>query len=323
MTKGVTRIGYHCSHEQHAPSALVEHARAAERAGFTSAMCSDHLMPWLPEQGQSGFTWSWLGAALQATQLSFGTVTAPGQRYHPVMIAHAIATLAEMFPARVWVAMGTGEALNEHVTDDAWIPKPQRRQRLRECVDITRALLAGETVTHRGLVRVRDAKLYSRPATMPPLFGAALTVETARWAAEWADGLITISAKPDKLRPIIEAFREVAGVKPVLVQNALAYAATQGEADAIAMAWRQAAVGDSDTKADLEMPDQFAKRCEALSVDKVRESVRTSSSAQQHVDWIAGDFECGADRVMLHHVGATTDLQHMFLSELAPQLLRL
>lgn len=280
-------------------------------------------MPWLPDQGQSGFTWSWLGAALQATQLSFGTVTAPGQRYHPVMIAHAIGTLAEMFPSRFWVAMGTGEALNEHVTDDPWPPKPQRRQRLRECVDIIRALLAGESVTHRGLVRVRDARVYSRPAQMPPFFGAALTIETARWAGEWADGLITVAASPDKLRPIIDAYREIAGKKPVYVQAAIAYGATQGDADRVAMAWRNAASGDSDTKADVETPEQFAKRCEGLAIDKVRQGVRSSASAQQHVDWIAGDFECGADRVMVHHVGASTDLQHMFLRDLAPQLLRL
>jgi G6PDH family F420-dependent oxidoreductase len=285
-------------------------------------MCSDHLMPWLPDQGHSGFTWSWLGSALQATQLSLGTVTAPGQRYHPVMTAHAIATLAEMYPARIWVALGTGEALNEHVTDDPWPPKPARRERLRECVDIMRALFAGETVTHRGHVRVREAKLYTRPVQMPQLFGAALTVETARWVAQWADGLITIAAEPAKLRPIIEAFREKSD-KPVYVQSALAYAPTERDAEQQALAWRHSAVGNSDTKADLETPEQFAAQCEAMTIDKLRTAVRISASRQQHVDWTAGDFEVGADQVFVHHVGPSSDLQHMFFRDLAPDLLRL
>jgi alkanesulfonate monooxygenase SsuD/methylene tetrahydromethanopterin reductase-like flavin-dependent oxidoreductase (luciferase family) len=157
---------------------------------------------------------------------------------------------------------------------------------------------------------------------MPQLFGAALTVETARWAGEWADGLITIAAEPAKLRPIIEAFRERSD-KPVYVQAAIAYAHDERDAEQQAMGWRHAAVGNSDTKADLETPEQFAARCEAMTVDKLRTAVRISASRQQHVDWIAGDFEVGAQQVFVHHVGPSSERQHMFLRELAPALLRL
>ena len=87
-------------------------------------MCSDHLAPWSVNQGQSGHAWTWLGAALQATSMSFGVVTAPGQRYHPVVHTQAIATLGELFPGRFWAALGTGEALNEHVTGSRWPDKP-------------------------------------------------------------------------------------------------------------------------------------------------------------------------------------------------------
>ena len=91
-------IGLHASHELYPPSELLDLVRIAQAAGFEAAMCSDHFHPWTPRQGQSGFTWSWLGAALEATHLSFGTVCAPGQRYHPAIIAQAAATLAEMYP---------------------------------------------------------------------------------------------------------------------------------------------------------------------------------------------------------------------------------
>lgn len=103
-------LGIHFSHELFAPSKLLRMAREAEQVGFTHACCSDHFHPWSEQQGQSGFAWSWLGAAMQATKMSFGVVNAPGQRYHPAIIAQAAATLAEMFPGRFWMAVGSGES---------------------------------------------------------------------------------------------------------------------------------------------------------------------------------------------------------------------
>lgn len=118
-------IGYHASHEQWRPSELLRFVRAAEEAGFAAAMCSDHFHPWSERQGQSGFAWSWLGAAMGATSLGhFGLVNAPGQRYHPAIIAQAAATLDELFPGRLWVAMGSGQALNEHITGGAGPARP-------------------------------------------------------------------------------------------------------------------------------------------------------------------------------------------------------
>ena len=98
------------------------------------------------------------GAALATTSLPFGVVNAPGQRYHPAIIAQASATLAAMFPGRFWVALGSGEAVNEHITGDRWPPKPERQARLLECVEVIRALHAGEEVTHHGLVHVDRAR---------------------------------------------------------------------------------------------------------------------------------------------------------------------
>ena len=111
-------IGYHCSHEQFSPSELLSLVSLAQRAGFRAAMCSDHFNPWSERQGQSGFAWSWLGAAMHACPLPFGVVNAPGQRYHPAIVAQAAATLAEMFPDRFWIALGSGQLLNEHITAD-------------------------------------------------------------------------------------------------------------------------------------------------------------------------------------------------------------
>ena len=204
-------FGFHCSHEQIHPRALLAAVQHAEEAGFDAAMCSDHFSPWSSRQGQSAFAWSWLGAALQATSLPFGVVNAPGQRYHPAIIAQAIATLGAMFPGRFWVALGTGEATNEHITGERWPRKDVRNARLRECVDVIRALLRGEEVSHDGLVTVDRARLWTLPDTPPLLVGAAVSEATAAWCAEWADGLVTVNAPVETLRRMIDAYRDAGG----------------------------------------------------------------------------------------------------------------
>lgn len=110
----MVKIGYHASHEQFKPSELLKYVQMAEQAGFTLALSCDHFHPWSEQQGQSGFAWSWLGAAMQATPtVSYRVVCAAGQRYHPAIIAQAAATLAEMFPNRFWLTVGSsGQALN-------------------------------------------------------------------------------------------------------------------------------------------------------------------------------------------------------------------
>ena len=164
----MTILGFHASHEQLPPSRLLDAVKHAEQAGFDAAMCSDHLEPWSVRQGHSGYAWSWLAAALEATKLSLGVVTAPGQRYHPAIQAQKIATLAEMYPRRFWAAIGSGEAINEHVTGDPWPEKEERDARLVETIDVMRRLLRGED----GLGR-RARPCRPRPHLEPPRRPAA------------------------------------------------------------------------------------------------------------------------------------------------------
>jgi probable non-F420 flavinoid oxidoreductase len=296
-------IGFHCSHEQLPPSQLLAAVRRAEQAGFAAAMCSDHFHPWSERQGQSGFAWSWLGAALESTRLSFGTVCAPGQRYHPAVIAQAAATLAEMYPDRFWVALGSGEALNESITGERWPEKRQRNARLKEAVDIIRALWAGETVNHDGLIRVREARLYTRPKRPPLVIGPALTPETARWLGGWADGLITVAAPRDDLRKLVDAFRAGGGEgKPIYLQVALAFAPTDDEAIAVAHTqWRQAAL-DSRTLADTPTPQAFDAAAFAIGPAEVAARLRVSSDLSRHRDWLLEDAELGFETIYLHDV---------------------
>ena len=297
------RIGYHASHEQHSPRDLLDFVKAAEKAGFTAAMCSDHFYPWSEKQGQSGYAWSWLGAAMQATELPTGVVCAPGQRYHPAIIAQAAATLQVMFPDRLWVAIGSGQALNEHITGERWPSKQERNERLTECAQVIKALWAGETVNHRGHVTVEDARLYTRPERPPLLVGAAITPETAGLVGRWADALITVAQDDATLARVVAAFRESAGSdKPCILQVHLAYAETDDEArDAAWQQWRQN-VHPSAVLTEVRSVTQMASLGESVRREDMDKAVRISSSVQRHVDWIGHDLE-RFDAVYLHEAG--------------------
>jgi len=297
------KIGFHASHEQFTPSALLELTAAAEAAGFQAAMCSDHFHPWSEAQGQSGFAWSWLGAALQATTLPFGVVCAPGQRYQPAIIAQAAATLAEMFPARFWIATGSGQLLNEGITGERWPPKEERNQRLHESVDIMRALWEGQTVTHDGYSRVEGAKLYTRPANPPLVMGAAITPETAQWVGEWADGLITVSKPKEELRKVVEAFHRGGGEgKPMFLKVQLSYALTDEEAAQGAWEQWRTNIFDSVLLSDLRSPEQFDVAARFVTPENMHGHVRISRDTARHIEWLRQDLELGFDHIYLHNV---------------------
>jgi probable non-F420 flavinoid oxidoreductase len=299
----VTLIGYHASHEQHSPSALLAATRAAADAGFGAISSSDHLSPWSRAQGESGFAWSWLGAAMQVVPLPFGIVNAPGQRYHPVIIAQAIATLTEMYPDRLWVALGSGEASNEHVTGDPWPPKADRNARVAECAGVIRDLLRGDEVSMNGHVRVDRARLWTLPSSPPQLIGAALSEATAAWCGGWADGLITVHMPPHRLRRVIDAFRSGGGEgKPVRVQVKVAWAPTEDEALAGAYEQWRTNVFDSVLMADLETVEQFEAAAVHVRPDDVRAGVLVSADPKQHAAWLNETLDVGVDDLFVHQV---------------------
>jgi coenzyme F420-dependent glucose-6-phosphate dehydrogenase len=315
-------IGFHASHEQFRPDRLLRLVQAAEAAGFDAAMCSDHWGPWSEEQGESGFAWSWLGAALATTSLPFGVVNAPGQRYHPAIIAQAAATLNVMFPDRFWIAIGSGQLLNEHITGDRWPTKPERNERLREAADIMRLLWAGETVSHAGHVTVSEAKLWTRPERPPMLVGAAVTPPTAAWVAEWADALITVVQADEQLDAVVEAFRSNGGEgKPMYLQVHVAYAPSEAEArDAAFAQWRQNTLPNS-VATELAHPAQISAAATHVTPEDLDGAVRISSDLGRHVEWLRGDLERGFDGLYLHEVGPEQErFVETFGREVLPRL---
>ncbi len=314
----MTILGFHASHEQLPPSRLLDAVKHAEQAGFDAAMCSDHLEPWSVRQGHSGYAWSWLGSALEATQFTLGVVTAPGQRYHPAIQAQKMATLAEMYPRRFWAAIGSGEAINEHVTGDPWPEKEERDERLRQTIDVMRRLLRGEEVSTDGLIRVDRARVWSLPESPPPLLAAAVSTETARDAAAWADGVITVDQPRAQLREFMDAYRDASGRGPIAVQVHLSWAPTDEEALAIAHdQWRQSLV-PSHLAWELDSPEAFDARTADATPEQVAKTLVVSSDPSRHLDHLTGIAELGVDRIYLHHVGTE---QHRFIDTFGERVL--
>jgi probable non-F420 flavinoid oxidoreductase len=314
----MTRIGFHASHEQVAPDRLLHDVRHAERAGFQMAMCSDHLAPWSARQGHSGYTWAWLGAALATTSLELGCVSAPGQRYHPAVMAQKIATLGLMFPGRFWTALGSGEAMNEHVTMDRWPDKETRTRRLEECVQVIRRLLAGEEVSHDGLVKVDRARVWDRPAEPPRLVGPAVSVASARRVAAWADGMVTLNQPHGTLRELVAAYRDAGGRGPLALQVHLSWAPTAEEARQVAHEQWRTNVFSGTVPWDVETTEAFDALGEHVGHDSVAAAVRISHEPAQHVEWLAEYAALGFDDLYLHHVGQE---QERFLDTFAEHVL--
>ena len=299
-------FGFHASHEQFSPKELFDCVRAAEQAGFAGVMSSDHITPWSEQQGQSGFAWSWLGAAMQATTLPFGIITVPsGWRYHPAIVAQAGATLAQMFPGRLpWMALGSGQALNEHVVGRRWPEKGERNARLGAAVEIIRALWAGATVTRRRPIPIEEAKLYTLPKTLPQLIGAALSPATAEWAAGWADGLITINQPRDQLRRIIDAFRRGGGEdKPLFLQVHVSFAGSETEARRNAYdQWRSNAISASVAET-LRTPQELSGVTKTVRPEDLDEHVRISADLGRQIEWLEEDAAMGFREIYVHNVG--------------------
>ena len=207
----MTKIGYACKLEQFHPTDLLDWAELAEGSGFEAGFqVSEHFHPWTPEQGQSAFAWSFMGALGQRTSLPFGTaVTCPGFRYHPAVIAHAAATLGAMYPGRFWLGLGAGEALNEHVIGGAWPEIGIRSAMMFEAIEVITKLFTGKVVKHDGeYFTLESARLYTRPEQPVPIYVATAGPVNAKRTGRYADGIITVGAADDKIAMLWDKFRE-------------------------------------------------------------------------------------------------------------------
>ncbi len=299
----MVELGYTLSSEEHGPTRLVENARHAEEVGFDFVSISDHFHPWVSQQGESPFVWSTLGGiATMTDRIDVGVgVTCPTMRIHPINVAHAVATVDEMFDDRFFFGVGTGENLNEHVTGDRWPEHDVRLEMLDEAMEVMDALWTGETTSHHGThYTVENARLYTVPDERPTVIGSAFGPQTAEWVADRTDGLWCSGPKGD----IVDAYKAAGGEGPTYTQLHVCYADSEEAAIDTVREWWPNGSLPGELAQVLPTPAHFEQAAQMVDREDIAESgTTTSPDPQAHIDSIQTAIDAGYEHVYVHQIG--------------------
>lgn len=326
------RFGYKASAEQFGPDRLADFAVLAEEVGFDSVFISDHFQPWMHDGGHAPAALPWLGAVgARTSRVILGTsVLTPTFRYHPAVVAQAFATLGVMFPGRIVLGVGTGEALNEVTLGLDWPDPPERFQRLKESITLIEKLWAGERVTYEGTFwQVTDATVYDRPATPVPIYIGAAGPAATKLAGRIADGFITTSGKDpklytDTLLPALHEGLTKAGRADddidTLIEVKVSYHPDHDTAMEKTRFWAPLAL-TPDEKTGIHDPIEMQRRAAELPIERAASRFIVSTDPDEHVEKIARYVELGFRHLVFHDPGED---QEQFLrtygAEILPRL---
>lgn len=312
-------IGIGLSSEEHGPTTLLDHARAARELGFDDLAVTDHYHPWIDEQGHSPFVWTVLGALSQLDGVRLGTiVTCPTMRIHPAVIAQAAATTAVMSGGRFWLGVGSGENLNEHILGDRWPPAPERLAMLEESIEVLRLLWSGGEQSFDGdHYVVEDARIYDLPEQPTPVLMSAFGPAAARIAAEHADGLVTTSPDADT----IATYREHGGTGDVV---ALAKVCWDEDADRARSTyfrlWPTSGV-PGQLSQDLRTPALFEQAIEVVREDDAVGDTPVGPDPEPYIAHLKELAAAGVTRAYVQQVGPNAADAYRFLrTEVLPNL---
>lgn len=301
--------------EQFAPTEALDLSAYAESRGFTGVMAADRFQPWVPRQGQASFVWNVLGALGQTTMGDLGTgVTVPTFRQHPAMIAQASATLAAMYPGRHWLGIGSGEAIDEHITGGYWPETAERINRMFEAIDLINKLftasLAGRDTKHNGTYfRLESTRLWTMPRVAPDILVATSGPVAAKRAGRTVDGLIIDGAPIEKIAPLFERFDEGArevGKDPSRSTKVLrlhvSWAPTQEVAMTNALTeWPNG--GMRFPRSDIRSPSEFEQLARLVRPEDFEGRMLVSADPDVHRAHLQRYLDLGFDRIYLHNVG--------------------
>lgn len=325
------RVGYKASAEQFDPTALLEYAVHAESAGLDSVWISDHFQPWRHEGGHAPFSLVWLAAAAAGTsRVTLGTsVLTPSFRYHPAVIAHAFATLGSLYPGRVALGVGSGEALNEIAVGaiDEWPAFAVRFGRLREAIEVMRALWTGERTSYDGeYFTTRDAVIYDLPGEPIPVYVAAGGPKMATFAGAVGDGFICTSGKgrslyADSLLPAVAQGRaqSASGDESFdrLLEVKISYDRDPARALENTRFWAPLSL-TPEQKHGLSDPMEMERAADALPIETVARRWIVASSADQALEALQEYVDLGFTHLVVHGPGHD---QRRFIDQFAEDVL--
>jgi coenzyme F420-dependent glucose-6-phosphate dehydrogenase len=332
------KLGYKASAEQFDPRELVEIAVAAEGHGMESVAVSDHFQPWRHTGGHAPFSLSWMAAVGERTStVQIGTsVMTPTFRYNPAVIAQAFATMGCLYPGRIMLGVGSGEALNEIATgfrgagEQDWPEFKERFARLREAVDLMRQLWTGEKVDFQGeYYSTHGASIYDRPDVPVPVYIAAGGPVVARYAGRAGDGFICTSGKgmelyTEQLIPAVLEGAEKVGRDAEqidrMIEIKLSYDTSYETALDNTRFWSPLAL-DKEQKHDITDPVEMEKAADALPIEKIASRWIVGNDPDAVVADIRKYVDAGLNHLVFHGPGQDQRrFLELFEKDLAPRL---
>ena len=326
------KFGYKASAEQFGPRDLLDFAIAAEEAGFDSVFVSDHFQPWRHTGGHAPFSFAWMGAlGARTSHIAIGTsVLTPTFRYHPSVVAHAFGTLGALFPGRVILGVGTGEALNETPSTGMEWPEPKERlARLREAIELIKRLWTEDRVTFDGTYyKVRSATIYDRPATPVPIYIAGAGPLITKYAGRTADGFICTSGKPfelyrETLLPNLAAGLAAAAREPsavdLMIEMKVSFDTDRDRALQDTRAWAALAL-TAEEKVTVEDPLDMEKLADALPIERAASRWIVSTDPEEQVERIRPYVEMGFRHLVFHAPGAGQRRFQAYSEKVLPRL---
>jgi len=325
----VLQLGYKASSEQFGPREIVELTVFAEQQGFDSVAMSDHFQPWRHTGGHAPFVFAALAAAGERTRrIRLGTsVVTPTFRYHPAIVAQAVATLECLYPGRVWLGVGTGESMNEVPLGVEWPDSKERFARLKEAVELMGRLFSEERVSYEGqFYRAHNATLYDRPSTHVPIYIAASGPAAARLAGRVADGFICTSGKnwelysevlvPSVIEAAAKAGRGAQAVD-MAIEIKVSFDTDRRRAFEETRHWAALALSP-EQKVGVDDPLEMERLAGALSIEQAATRWIISDDPEEHVERIRPYIHLGFRHLIFHSPGAD---QRRFLQLYAQQVL--
>jgi len=332
------KLGYKASAEQFAPRELVEIAVLAEQHGMESVAVSDHFQPWRHTGGHAPFSLAWMAAVGERTsKVQIGTsVLTPTFRYNPAVIAQAFATLGCLYPGRIMLGVGTGEALNEIATgfrgagEQDWPEFKERYARLREAISLMRALWSEDKVNFEGeYYSTHDASIYDRPEGGIPVYIAAGGPVVAGYAGRAGDGFICTSGKgmelyTEKLLPAVEAGAEKAGRDSGTIDRMIEIKMSYDTDPEVALEntrfWAPLSLS-KEQKHDITDPSEMEAAADALPIEQVASRWIVGSDPDELTEKIGEYVSAGFNHLVFHGPGHDQRrFLELFERDLAPRI---
>ena len=326
----MVRISIQAAHEQTNPLDLLNDVIKMDKKGVEKCWSSDHYMPWWHTGSSGGAAWPWIGAALaKTTKIIVGTgVTPPILRYHPAIVAQVFATLGVMFPNRVFLGVGRGEALNEVPAGNTWPSNLERFQRLKEAIHLIKKLWTEEWVNFTGQYYwVKDSNLYTRPERPIPLYIAGLKPQSAQLAGEEGDGFITneldVESIKNKLLPAVKEGTRRSGKDYDSLEKILFIPASYDEDLQKALQsirfWRGAMI-KAYFEVDVHDPRIIEENAQVIGDDTLQEMLLVISNAEEGIKKLKKYTDLGFNEIVLTNSSPNREkLINLIAEKIAPE----